>query len=495
MDKKANTSIGIPLKDNQKCHKEKPVGLLSQRKAICFDRIKSKKGSFSMKGKSFFLTYPRSPNGWTKELVRDYLLKRISYCYERKDGVSGAKVGKTKVRTLVVAQETHQDEGRTQDYDRGDIHYHCYLETFEKISINSASYFDIPVELTEDILRYGMVGRINPEKMVIVDGNEVRSGSTYVHGDYQLVKNIMGVINYVKKEGNYLEYGGCLAPTTKVKHMIEATEQDAILMAMAESGGLSLLKMREMYTNVAIGKANSVNNSINIINNFVNDCYKPLRSRPFFPLHKELPIHDGAGFGPLDQKPMAVLLFGDSNTGKSTYAISIAFRWTLLTLSQQLNLDFETLVLGSLTDYAKDFAVCQQQYIKRFLSMQKFRPEDYNNEQILLFDEVTKKDFEDPEVQSFLKTCISEAQACSRPYYGSVSLAWPRKVVLCTNDNALLWNYKDPGLWTRLILLQACIDGSYTRYEFDDKGKLYIVKQHIGGKKPPSEEAFREMWS
>ena len=118
---------------------------------------------FRLRSKKFFLTYPKCPI--TPEEALPLLSAIVSA-----DG-------------HIIAQEKHADDS---------LHLHVYLEAAETMTVNGSTTLD----LEKDGVRY--------------------------HGNYQSVRSRNRVMNYVKKEGNFITNIPDLSTSTATNVWTEA---------------------------------------------------------------------------------------------------------------------------------------------------------------------------------------------------------------------------------------------------------------------------------
>lgn len=106
--------------------------------------------NFRLQTKNFFLTFP------TVKLTQDTL--KIINLIKNKE---------KHIKYILVALETHQNN---------DTHYHIFLHYSKRKNIINPRYFDYIFNQ---------------------------------HGDYQKAKSVFDVIQYIKKDGNFQEWGNC----------------------------------------------------------------------------------------------------------------------------------------------------------------------------------------------------------------------------------------------------------------------------------------------
>lgn len=113
--------------------------------------------TYRLAAKNLFLTYPRCP--LSAEFVRDALLVTL---------------GRANVVYAVISVEEHKEENNEAETTR---HVHAFVLLATKTNIRNANELDI----------------------------------AGYHGNYQGCRNAKQVIRYVKKDGNFIEYGECPA--------------------------------------------------------------------------------------------------------------------------------------------------------------------------------------------------------------------------------------------------------------------------------------------
>ncbi len=343
------------------------------------ENSEKKNKNFYMQSKRFFLTYPRAPIGLTKEYIKDYLLTLLVYRYANKK-TGKEEIGKSRIKALLIGEEKHK-ETEENDYERGHKHFHCYIELNEKFNVREADFFDID----------------------------------NLHGQYEVVRYPFASINYIKKEGNYIGFG-FPGVNNESKMLLEATDQDAQLMMMGKVKGMDKLRLRESILN----KASTINYNNNVF--LANEVIKFPFQKFFFPIYKKSGFFGG--------RPMALLLYGESESGKSSFAYRVAKEW-------------------------KENVFVTNKFEKSF--------DTYQKESVILFDEISKEIFEESKSQNFLSTAITEMGTRTPAYCGGRILAWPIKIILTTNENALKWTFSE-GLKSRILLINTKKDGTYTIY-------------------------------
>jgi hypothetical protein len=243
----------------------------SERKKV--KRGKGGKGKdFRLSAKQLFLTYPRCPDSWTKEFVRDRLVSEI-LVYQR-----GKEKYKTKVKAWVIAKENHEKPVGSGEYERG-IHFHCVLELDRETDIIGEDTLDIEDD----------------------KGNKV-------HGEYERVRSIFFSINYAKKFGDWIGEG-FPGMGSKERAILQATKEDAELMVMPEMSARDKLLLREQI--VTRTEKETIIKEITT-------------SAPLYAFQEIfMPFKEGSGF--LSKgRPMGLVMSGEANSGKTTMAYRVA---------------------------------------------------------------------------------------------------------------------------------------------------------------------------
>ena len=320
--------------------------------------------------KYLFLTYAQTPEDWTKEKVRDTLLHEILVYTKGKNRFD------TKVTAYIIAEERHKEPRGKGEYERGGKHFHCLLELKKRTKIPDERFLDI-------------------------DGH---------HGNYQSAGNPFSVLNYCKKDGNYLSEG-FPGLKSKVKNVIEAeTELDAKLMIAENMGAKDLINLRALQLMQRSQEE------------FVKKTVLKMPEFPFQQLFK--PYTKESGFHHDDRRPMGIMLFGEPESGKTSFAYKMG-----------LDLGYPWFEASDLKEF-----------------------EHYSQEELIIFDEITQEVLEGN--SSFFARVISQQQARTLPYYGTKTLNPTKKVFFTTNADVLSWNYSD-SLLNRLIFVQVFSNGEY----------------------------------
>lgn len=345
-----------------------------------------RKNKFVINSRCLFLTYSRCPSGWSKEFMRKKLIEEI-LVWQR-----GDEKYKSRVKSWVIAEEDHKDPVGEGDYERGH-HFHCLLELEKVINIKDARRLDIEDE-----------------------------NGVIIHGNYQAVRDIFLVLNYVKKQGNYIGEG---FPGMGIKEravLSAKSEEDAKLMLMPEMSVKDKLNLRDQMVE-RIERKTTIEEIIT--------------KAPLFAFQEALmPFNKGAGFFEKG-RPMGLVMSGEAGSGKTTMAYRVA------------------------KELGQDLAIYRDP--KEMLH--------YDKEQVLLFDEMTREKFK--ENRQLLSVLVTEPQAKTESYYGSKKARWPRKVLIATNENVEDWEW-DESTRSRFVVVKTNKDNSHKFYRFEE-GKLKEV--------------------
>jgi hypothetical protein len=342
------------------------------------EKKKSTKDNFRLHAMYLFLTYSRCPNKWSKEFVRKKLIEEILV------NQRGDKKYKSKVRSWVIAEENHEEKIGSGDYERGH-HFHCLLECEKKVDIKNVSELDLKDE----------------------EGN-------IVHGNYQAVKDIFAVLNYVKKHGNWIGEG-FPGMASKERAILSASKEDAELMVMPQMSAKEKLALREAMVE-RIERKTTIEEIIT--------------KAPLFAFQEMLmPFHKGAGFFEKG-RPMGLVMSGEAESGKTTMAYRVA------------------------KDLNQELAIYRDP--KEMLH--------HDKEQVILFDEMTNEKFK--ENRKLLSILVTEPQAKTESYYGSKKAKWPRKILIATNEDVGKWDW-DEATRSRFIVVRTFADGKYVFCKFE----------------------------
>lgn len=151
--------------------------------------------NFEVRGKSFFLTYPRCDVDLT--VLKDHLVTQFN-------GLNG---GRNNIHEYIVASETHKDEG---------LHRHCYVNLLTSVRTKvSQSYFNI--------------------------GDH--------HPNFQNVRNEQRVVKYCAKDGDYIS--NCKAKIDKWNRTaLKKTKED---IAKELMGGMKITEAVVKYPQLLFG--------------------------------------------------------------------------------------------------------------------------------------------------------------------------------------------------------------------------------------------------
>lgn len=247
------------------------------------------------------------------------------------------------------------------------------------------------------------------------------------NGNYQAVRSIKATIDYVKKHGNYIEEG---FPGMKLedRKILDATQSEAELMLFPKMKPMDKLRMKEKIDhrkNQIQNQNNSINyNSGTVINYFADVIY---------------PVHPGAGINKYG-RPKAVFFYGPPETGKTTTAHTIAVHANMR--------------LIRVID-AKQLA------------------STYDGEQLFLFDELKIEDLFDnqgkvTDLYSLIVELTTLPGMTTKVHFYAKNLAWPRKLVMCSNNNPLLWPLPI-SFKSRVIFCKTNANKTYQYQIFEEK--------------------------
>ncbi len=339
---------------------------------------KEKGRGFRLNTKALFLTYSRCPESWSKEFMKQKLVDEILV------NKRGNAKYKTKVKSWVISREDHQEAVGSGDYERG-IHFHCLLELEKETNVRGEKTLDI-----ED------------------------SEGNIVHGNYQAVKDIFAVLNYVKKHGNWIGEG-FPGMASKERAILSASKEDAELMVMPQMSAKEKLALREAMVE-RIERKTTIEEIIT--------------KAPLFAFQEMLmPFHKGAGFFEKG-RPMGLVMSGEAESGKTTMAYRVA------------------------KDLNQELAIYRDP--KEMLH--------HDKEQVILFDEMTNEKFK--ENRKLLSILVTEPQAKTESYYGSKKAKWPRKILIATNEDVGKWDW-DEATRSRFIVVRTFADGKYVFCKFE----------------------------
>jgi hypothetical protein len=358
---------------------------------VGFVQNKIRKNKFRILARSLFLTYSRCPKEWDKEFIKKRLIEEM-LVWQRGDGKY-----KSKVKSWVIAEEDHSEKIGDGDYERGH-HFHCLLELEKETNIRGENTLDIIDE----------------------KGN-------VVHGNYQAVRDIFAVLNYVKKHGNYIGYG-FPGMGNKERSILEAkTSEDAKLQLMPEMSVREKLNLRDAMVE-RIERKTTIEEVIT--------------KAPLFAFQEALmPFHKGSGFFEKG-RPLGLVMSGEAGSGKTTMAYRVA------------------------KELDQDLAVYRDP--KEMLH--------YDKEQVLLFDEMTGEKF--AENRQLLSMLVTEPQAKTESYYGSKKARWPRKILIATNEQVEDWDW-DESTRSRFIVVKTQKEGQYEFKKWIDGELRTISKEEL----------------
>ena len=329
---------------------------------------------FRLNASRLFLTYSRCPEWWTKEFVRDKLVNEILV------NKRGKEKYKTKVKAYVIAQERHGKKIGEGEYERGN-HFHCLLELEKKVNIENERELDV-----EEI-----------------------------HGNYQSVKNVWSVLNYVKKHGDWIGKGFPGMRDMDRNVLMAINEEEAKMILMPKLSVRDKLAFREEYQRkIKIKETNIKEIEIEGLQ-FQKDLE---------PYLKQLIGSGKSGFN-LKERPMGIIVYGEPKSGKSTWLYK----------------------LGQLLGESK-------RSFNEFRTMSS----SYKNETIIMLDEFEGKEFKKYAKQ--LKMMITDEYCHTLGFNETKQLIWPRRVLICTNEDVEEWEWIE-GLKERFMVIKVGKDGGY----------------------------------
>ena len=351
---------------------------------------KKRKSEFRVNTKCLFLTYARCPSSWMKEFIKKQLIEEILV------NKRGEEKYKSKVKSWVIAREDHQEAIGSGNYERG-IHFHCLLELEKVVDIKDARVLDIEDD----------------------EGN-------VVHGNYQAVRNVWDVLNYVKKHGDWIGYG-FPGMASKERAILSASKEDAELMLMPKMSAKEQLALREQMAEKIERRT--------VIEEVITRA-------PVFAFQEALmPFYKGSGFFK-GGRPMGLIMSGEAESGKTTMAYRVA------------------------KELGHDVATYRDP--KEMLH--------HGSEQVILFDEMTAERFK--ENRGLLSMLVTEPYAKTTSYYGSKKVKWPRKVLIATNEDVRYWDW-DEATRSRFIVVKTRADNTYEYSRFDGISLIPLKKEEI----------------
>lgn len=234
-----------------------------------------------------------------------------------------------------------------------------------------------------------------------------------IHGNYQAVKDIFAVLNYVKKHGDWIGEGFPGMGTRERAILSTESEMDAKLMLMNKMKPLDQLNLRKEYKSVKIKRT------------LVEEIAMEAPDYPYQEVLKPYErLKDKAGINSKG-RPMGLLLYGEPESGKTTLPFKISSR-----LGEKIRV------------------------VKNMKSMS----EHYNGEQIILLDEWRGIEFE--KYGAEISQMVTEPHATTVDYYGTKEMVWPRKIIIATNENVENWRWT-PALQSRFLVIKVKSNGDY----------------------------------
>lgn len=134
-------------------------------------------------------------------------------------------------------------------------------------------------------------------------------------------------------------------------------------------------------------------------------------------------------------RPMGIILYGKSGVGKSSWR--------------------------------KDLERILKEKVRCVNSLKSIA-DKYERETIIVLDEFKGSDFR--RYAKELKLMITEDQCETLPYKKVVDLAWPRRIMICTNEDIREWKFNE-AIEERLLIVRTKEDGSY-QYQKYERGEL-----------------------
>lgn len=386
------------------------------------------KKEFYMKGKSLFLTYSRIPEHWTKEYVRDELMKKLTY--ERK----GSENGKSKIISYVIAFEDHKEPIGTGEYIR-EKHVHCYLLLDRITSIRGASFLDILENSNNDC---------------DINCDELCSVHLKIHGKYEVVRNRKRTLNYVKKHGDYIEDN---------VHKIVMNESNASLIEARTELDFKNMMFNQMPYKEKLEhwkqmkKCNDELMEVECIRKRTDEITMKYK------FHRDMrPLYNGKGVINYSNRKICgmnneempehntgrekcFIFYGPVETGKSMFVKGMAFElgYQIFTIKGDIR------VMNS-----------------------------YTNQEIIFFDECKKADFHD--LQDDIALMITSDDYCPPAYCGSKNIRTLKKVIIATNENPRCWFFSE-AMKSRSVLI-SCTENpeKYQMEVFNKNGTLIPVQ-------------------
>lgn len=313
--------------------------------------MNAQKGAFRLYAKVFYLTHPNMPNGVT---LWQYLSALEERMVVKRQTCDKMPMGCTKIDGFCIGRQRHKS---------GKSHFHAFIRAKTRCDVRCSKYFDVSI-----------------------------GGITY-HGNYQTVKNISAVLNYCRKDGEYIEHN---LVTGMAKIIINCPDELNVMMALDRSN-----KRREYR--------------------FWTQVYRLYKSRRQHKRRKSLRRHivsfdwfskfnqPQSVMGWVkgeDQRPKGLLLTGPAETGKTSFIIKMA-------------------------QNAEYFIATEPKHFK-----------NYKGEELIGLDEFQWARWATH--IPFLKNIITGHRVFTPSYYGSKELATPRRVVICTNEDPREWPMPDP---------------------------------------------------
>lgn len=231
-------------------------------------------------------------------------------------------------------------------------------------------------------------------------GGDVTINGRVYHGNYQAVRSVNAVLTYCRKGGDYVEHNliSGLAHT-----VVKSRDEFDLLMALDRAGRHRQrpfwTRVHELYRERAQHRRR-----LELTRHIVSfDWYS----------HFIKPETAMGWLKPPARRPKGLMLTGPSETGKSSFIAKFAR---------------------------------ERPY---FIATEPKHFTNYGGEPVIALDEFTwaKWSRDIP----FLKNLVTGLRVATPSYYGSQVLATPRHVVVCTNEDPVMWRMP-PSLCTRFYV-------------------------------------------
>lgn len=236
-------------------------------------------GQFRCAAKKFFLTFPQCH---VTEILEVSILL-FEHLREK---------GAPKVVKDLIAKEKHEDGG---------IHYHVILEFAKKLNVTTEDYFD-------------MMG----------------PGGCKIHPNVQAVKNLQKTLEYVVKDGEYINNGFCLDPSRYLTDLIDSCAKDGttrqqVIKEVMKKGGDKALKwfnQIDAYLQVVMKPAATFD-AVKVY----PDDFTVTADIDFYIRGFKMMINDDTFKGQRTPDNKSLWLWGPSRVGKTILARSMGKHW------------------------------------------------------------------------------------------------------------------------------------------------------------------------